>query len=465
MLNKKYFIFFVLFSYLICGLLTIYFFEGTADDGDSILHYLFARYAPAHPELFFDHWAKPVFVLLASPFAQFGMNGMKLFNLLVTLCSIYFTFLSCSLLKIKNSIIVPLFLIFAPYVYVQTFSGLTEPLFALFLISGIYLILKNNYAAAAILISFLPFVRSEGIIIAGVFALFFICRKKWMVLFLLLTGHLVYSLAGFFVYHDFLWVFRKIPYARLSSAYGSGELNHFITQLFYVTGVPVYILFFLGIISYIVSWIKKKDKLFSENSLLVLGCTLAYIISHSLFWYLGIFNSMGLKRVLIGIMPLISIIALSGFNFITEQEFFNKKLKFVIQIIFILYICIFPFTKNPAAMNFKNDLNLTERQVSARKLTVYLKQNFEIPGKLFYAYHYFTETIGIDHFDRKKHLELTYDNLIELKKGDLIIWDNWFALNNTGITAEYLEKIPGIEKIKEVYNDDSSELRFIVYKR
>jgi len=29
------------------------------------MHYLFARYAPSYPLLYLDHWAKPVFTILA----------------------------------------------------------------------------------------------------------------------------------------------------------------------------------------------------------------------------------------------------------------------------------------------------------------------------------------------------------------------------------------------------------------
>ena len=57
------------------GCWVITYFNGTGDTGDSITHYFYAQYAPLHLELFFNHWAKPLYVLLASPFAQFGFIG------------------------------------------------------------------------------------------------------------------------------------------------------------------------------------------------------------------------------------------------------------------------------------------------------------------------------------------------------------------------------------------------------
>src|SRR6185312_15488826 len=66
--------------------------KGTGDDGDSVFHFLFAKYAFVCPENFVNHWAKPVFVLLASPFAQFGFIGIKIFNVTVTTLAIFFTY-------------------------------------------------------------------------------------------------------------------------------------------------------------------------------------------------------------------------------------------------------------------------------------------------------------------------------------------------------------------------------------
>lgn len=248
----------LLLLYALISILILLFFNGTGGAGDSIHHYQFARFAPQHPELYFDHWAKPFYVLLASPFAQFGFTGIKVFNIVVTFFTLYFTYKSIQKLKIDNAIVGAIILIFSPLCFVLTFSGLTEPLFAFFVSLGLYTILKNKLVLACILLSFLPFIRSEGLIIIGIFGLYFLIKKQWKVLPLLLFGHLAYMIAGFFFYRDFFWVFNKIPYARLSSTYGNGELSHFIEQLFYVVGVPIYILFWVGIVAIIWKSIKKE---------------------------------------------------------------------------------------------------------------------------------------------------------------------------------------------------------------
>jgi hypothetical protein len=61
--------------------------ESTFDNGDSILHYLQAHQAMETTHYFMDMWAKPIFILLAFPFAKIGWIGMKKFNMLCILGS------------------------------------------------------------------------------------------------------------------------------------------------------------------------------------------------------------------------------------------------------------------------------------------------------------------------------------------------------------------------------------------
>ncbi len=446
MKNKAIYI--VLFIYAIIATFTIIFFDGTGGAGDSILHFLYAKYAPIHPQLFFNHWAKPVYVLLVCPFAQFGFTGVKIFNAIVTIISVFFTFKIAQELNLKNAIIAAVILIFSPLYFALTFSGLTEPLFALFISIGIYAILKHKNIAACLIISFLPFIRSEGLIIIGVFAFYFLLKKKWKFLPLLLFGNVVYSIAGFFVYHDFLWVFTKIPYAKLSSTYGDGRFFHFVDQLIYIVGVPIYLLFWLGIIGIIWKSIKRKTNL--ELQVLVFLSFLAFFVAHSLFWYLGIFNSMGLKRVLIGVMPLISIISLVGFNFISEDIFKKRKIpKLIIQFLLISYILIFPFTKNPAAINWEKDFKLSKDQQTAIQIADYITQNIGTDHRFVFAHPYLSEVLKIDHFDNKKRLELNQDFMYYIKSGDIVIWENWFCIVEHGVKKEQLDNI---SELKNIYN-------------
>ena len=44
--------------FLCAGVALAFIANGTCDEGDSVMHYQYARWAPFHSKLFFDHWAK-----------------------------------------------------------------------------------------------------------------------------------------------------------------------------------------------------------------------------------------------------------------------------------------------------------------------------------------------------------------------------------------------------------------------
>ncbi len=444
MKNKA--IFFFLLFYVLIAIFTITYFHGTGDSGDSVFHYLHAKYAPQHPHIFFNHWAKPLYVLLFCPWAQFGFTGVKIFNAIIGLFTLFFTFKISEKLAISNAILSPILLLFSPLFYILTFSGLTEPLFALMLSIGIYTVLKDKYIFAAVLVSFLPFVRSEGLLIAAVFGFFFLLKKEWKILPLLLVGHLVYSIVGSFVHENLLWVFKKIPYDKLSSTYGSGELFHFLIQMNYVVGVPIYALFWLGVIAIIWKMIRRKVQL--ELSILIFLGFFVFFIAHSLFWYLGIFNSMGLKRVLVSVLPLAAIIALMGFNWISEDFLAHKKTpRLLFQSILVLFVLIFPFTPNPAAVNWSSDLQLFDDQREAIQVAKIVKDKIGPQNRYVYVHPYLSETLQIDHFNYNQHIPFRKTFLNEVRSGDIIIWENWFSVLEYGVTLQSLDDNQDLENI------------------
>jgi hypothetical protein len=442
-------------------------FNGTGDNGDSIMHYLYAKHSFQHNELFFNHWAKPFFVLLASPFAQFGVIGIKVFNAcLMILCSI-FTYKTIQTLGIVNPIVGTIILVCAPLTFVLTFSGLTEPLFATLLIYTIYLLTSNRILAGCIAASFLPFVRSEGLIILGVILVFLSLRKENKRIPWLMTGSIIYSLAGSFIYSDILWVFTDIPYAQLSSPYNNlysneGRLYHFFVQMNYVVGVPIYVLFWIGALSFL---IKIKRTFFDYNlSFLVFASFAAFFIAHTMFWYLGIFNSMGLKRVLISVAPLISVISLIGYN--TLLSFFrnNLKLKKMVTTVIIGVVIIFPFTSNPAAINWKRDLNLNADQRLCQEVTSFIHEHDLDNRRTFFLQPYLSETLAIDWFDSSRRGDLNVAGMKELQNGDIIIWDNWFSVVEGGVTESNLNENQYIKLLSTKSEFGAREVKFCVYE-
>jgi hypothetical protein len=452
-------IYYFLLLHLVLGIFTILYFDGTGDAGDSVYHYLFAKYAPINNELYFDHWAKPLYVLIASPFAQLGFVGVKLMNLILVNLTLLVTYLLAKKLQIKNAILTPLILIFSPLYFALTFTGLTEPLFAFLLTLSLYLFVQKKLYWSCLIISFLPFVRSEGLFFIGIFGGYLIFFKQWKPLLLLGFGSLVYSLAGFPFYNDLLWVFNKVPYAKLSSTYGNGDAFHFVIQLQFVIGIPIYILFWLGILSWFKDLFSKKITL--NTTYFIYGSVFVFLLAHSIFWYFGIFNSMGLKRVIICVLPFISIIAVKGFNLL-----FEFKVKLLYRRLFggalLAYIIIFPFTSNPAAIDFKHELSLNTDQQLAKKVTHKIeKLNFQ-KFRLLTNHPYLCETLNINCFDENERKFLNQNSLQNLRKNDVLVWESWFSIVEHGLEKNVLDSNNRLQKVYSI-SEENHKGRTIEY--
>jgi len=455
---KKYELLLFTCLYWVASSVILIYCNGTGAEADSINHYLFSKYAFQHPELLVDHWAKPIFTLISSPFSQFGFIGIKFFNAVCVYFASLFMYRIAKKLNLKHPILALLFYFLFPISFTTTFSGFTEPLFALALSISIYLFQQKRYLGAAILVSFLPFIRSEGLLFIGVFGLFFLHHKLWKAILFLGIGHLVYSIVGFLHYQDILWVFTKIPYAHLSSHYGGGSLFHFAEKLNYLLGIPLLIFFLLGMLRS-VSLLRSRQISLALISLLFL----VFFIAHSLFWHLEIFNSMGLKRVFAAVSPLMALICLYGFNLLDNIK--HPTIKRMSLAIGLGITLIFPFTANPAAVDW-TDLNRTTAQKNAVLVADFIHSHSIQFDRLVYTDPYLCELLAVDPFDFKKSQLLankkktvkknksvdTENNpsrnqpssLLEketilsprLQANDLVIWDNWHSVVDYGVQAE-----------------------------
>ncbi|HMW38483.1 MAG: hypothetical protein K1X68_00985 [Saprospiraceae bacterium] len=305
----------LLFSFLftlLCVFL-VFFRAGTGDDGDSILHYLYARYAFLHPENFFNHWAKPVYVILMAPVAIFGFTAVKLMNALMGGAALYFTMRSARMLGVNPPLLPGMLWAGIPMVYSVCLSGLTEPLFALILSLVIYMLLKQMPISAVILASFLPFVRSEGLILLPALAVCLLSIGQWKRIYLLLTGHVVMGLAGSLVYGSVFWVFTRIPYAGArNESYGHGDWDYYFNELIPAMGFFAYGCLltgiFYGFYRLLAHW-TKKQMMHPVELWAVGGMFASFFLAHIIFWRYGLFNSFGLIRVFMAVLPLMVLIA------------------------------------------------------------------------------------------------------------------------------------------------------------
>ncbi|GAB5538234.1 MAG: hypothetical protein Salg2KO_03370 [Salibacteraceae bacterium] len=433
---------------------------GTGGDGDSVMHYLFAHHAFEHPANFFNHWAKPLFTLLASPFAYFGFTGMKVFNVLVAITTVIITYKSAKDLGLPHPMLAAGLLFLIPMYTVWIFSGLTEPLFALGVIAVVFLSIRQRWIAAACLLSFLPFVRSEGILLILVYGVYLIIEKKWRLIPLLIVGHAVYGVVGLIQYDTVLWPFTRIPYVGHGN-YGSGDLTHFIVKLLYITGIPVFVLFWTGFIALIWKFLSRryKEPTISPEVMLIYGFTVTYIVAHSLFWWLGIFHSMGLPRVLIGVAPLIALIAARGVELIWRL-LPHQTLRTVWIGMVILSASIFPFSNNKATPK----VELWQLDETQRAFHILGDKYRKEDAQYLYSAPYAAIGFDINHFDKNQHRRDWHSLKFDTVRNTYIIWDWWFSPTESGIDLSTLQRTKQIEDVERVNRESDGKPLVVVFK-
>lgn len=412
--------------------------DSMGEGGDSTLHFLYARHAWENPVLFLNHWGKPFFTFIASPFAQFGFTGMKLFNVGCAISAAWLSSQTAKLLNLKYWYWCRLAVLMAPLFYPVMLSGLTEPLSALVLIGSIYLWFKDHKIVSLSLASFLPFIRSEGLVILGVFFVLLWILKQYRLMPWLLLGHAVMSVAGWFYYHEILWVFTKIPYATTHNSYGSGNYSHFIEQLYFCIAPIVFGGFWLGVFFRIRLWLREGRQSNYSELFLIYGISFAFLLAHTLFWAWGIFISMGLNRVLVTIFPLVGIIAWSGFEQLLQR--LSAKYQYALEIALAAAMLLFPFIENPASTQFKEHTFIKREHAFIRdSIAPYLRNKY--PQQM-----YFASDPSIAYYTAHNFFnpaEWTYAwhgiPISDLKSGDVVICDPYLMPIECKLSIEQLQ--------------------------
>jgi len=406
---------------------------GSHGGEDSFMHYLFARYVPQHPENLLNHWAKPLLTLVLSPFAQFGYTGAKIYNSIAGVLTAWFTYKTAQRLGLQSAMASVILLLFAPLFFLCINSALTEVTFALVLSAGIYLIVSNRYLGAAIILSFLPFARTEGFIILPIIGLFYLWQKKYTSFFFLGLGLLLYSIIGYFHYNDLFWVFTKNPYAGKNGVYGSGHFWHFADGYRDIIGNPQKWLFTIGLLSFLLALNKTVRTGIAHAHanfkywLLIVACALAYFFAHSTVWYFGIQGSAGLTRVMAGILPLLVLVSNRGFEAIYKRipaPLKNIKLAVVFTILF--FVVEYPLNR------YKDRLPL---KLGSEETMLYKAGNWYKNTKYYITkpkVYYFAPTVGIafdiDPFDftQRDYLHNAKQSGA-VSKGSIIVYDTHFG--------------------------------------
>ena len=459
MKKNQVFFFCWLLTWTAACLFILHIWDGVGDHADGLMHYMFARYAHLHPANFLDPWAKTGYTLLAWPFAQWGLKGVMLLNILCAGTCMWLVYRICQQLKIKQAWIAPVILSLSTYYVELLFSGLTEHAFSLVLTLAVFCLLRNRWMLGSLILSTLPFFRQEGYIIMVALLPFYIYRGKLIYIPLLAVSFVLVAITGGIYYSDLFWIVRSNPYA-LHQSYGSGHWWDFCIKLYYSIGFVNLVLFIVGVVMMLAVYTRSG---FTKNQPFILAVFLPFFFfftAHSAFWALGIFHSMGLQRVLNCVTPLMAVIAAYGATSLAGM--FPSRIRNIVVVLTGLLVLIFPFTSSPSSIGRKDAFKKTEFESMLKDVCQHVK--FDYPDRYLYFEHpmvpYFYQ---VDPFDPAVSSRLFLLDLGHLKPGALIFWENGLTPGQSGITKEQLETDPHLSKVLEVYTTDQKN-NLVVYQ-
>jgi len=427
--------------YLILILLS----KGTTDSGDGVMHYLISKSAIHHHYLFYDHWGKPFFTLCSTAFSQFGYKGICFFNGLCIVFSAFLTQKICAHLFNFNSAVPFILTLFTPVLFSTGFTGLTEPLFSLVLSAGVYLLIRNKIIAGCILLSFLPFVRTEGFMLLPVFYIFLLAQKEWLKGFWLSFGTIFYSLAGSTVFGTIFWVIKLNPYKGAKELYGSGPLFHFVSNTEKIFGIAFAMLFIAGLIT-LLTRKKKIETTTNKRALiiLVLGSFATYYIAHSIFWWKGIVGSLGLFRVMAGVTPMAAVISSFGVLGILSLNINGIVKKSLLAFIIGWHVY------QPIKL-MKPPIRPDEHHIIMQNIGKFVEENNLSQRRFCYGYPLLSVVLNKDHFNIQEYIDLQglekTDPVSTLNVGDIVIWDSHFGKESNRKLAQFMDH-PSMKLLK-----------------
>lgn len=441
------------FIILFCTVVFLYFLvdlgENVLDSGDGILHYQMSKYSWVYPYLFLNHWGKPLFTFLSSPFAQIGFKGMVVFNILLFVVSSFYLIKITKLFGEKNSWLVVLLCFAAPTYFASVLSGMTEVLMSTILILSLYFYLKENFIIGTLILSFSLLARPESNIVIPFFMLYLLYKKQFKALLFVFVGFVVFSFAGSFFYDNFFWIITERPYSS-KGTYGSGNLFHFIGGYNQILGLVGTIMFVLGTSLLFVKkqYEQKKDAIF----VLILFPAVSVLLVHSFVWWKGLQGSAGYYRVLSTVIPLFALISFFGLNrlYTWLKKQFNKMPKKLFLVLVSSLILIGSLISEQIDNTFK-----AEQEVLSKASNWY--KHYGANKRIYYLPPYFSFKADIDPFS----IDGTRDNMKyfgdknkpsnNMKEGEFLLWDGEFSEIEGGISLEDCINDEGLVSINTFY--------------
>ncbi|MEP7273006.1 MAG: hypothetical protein ABI882_16015 [Acidobacteriota bacterium] len=399
---------------------------------DGGYHFLFARWAWKHPELFVGVWARPLFTTLYALPALGGYPAAKLLTVAISLATAWQSFQLADELRLKRpELAIPLLFV-QPSFFIISADTMTEPVFGLIFVTALRLHYLGRIRTGMLLASLLILARPEGFFL-GVLWAFWVLKdsrveRSWWrripTLALLATGSLVWWLAALLVTGDPAFILHNWPsnWPLTGTIYGSGSWSSFLIRLPEIVGPLLIPTFLAGL------WTLLRR----SESREITSTFLLFFALHTVMRKFGLLGSAGYPRYFVAISPAIAVITLVGWNSAdTALGWLSPKLKTALATLVLILSAGLCFAYFDGAEWIRDTRAVAE-------MHRWYEQNPRMIQKLLWSQAYMCIV-----FDRDPWENLTFTGnrerdlqaLRSMPAGTLVFWDERFGPKWQGLNA------------------------------
>lgn len=281
---------------------------------DGGYHFLFARWAWTHTELFVGVWARPLFTTLYALPALHSYLAAKLFTVLICVFIAWQTRRLAEQLQLdRSSLVIPL-LFLQPSFFIISADTMTEPVFALVLTVALRLHLSGRIRAGMMTASLMILARPEGFFLGLLWGVWVLADRRAGRSFptralnamLLATGSVMWWLAAWAITGDPLFIKNNWPtgWPVTGTIYGEGAWWSYFARLPEIVGPLLILPCAAGL------WRFLRGRRHGE----IVSIFLVFFLLHSILRAYGLLGSAGYPRYFAAVSPVIAILTLEGWN-------------------------------------------------------------------------------------------------------------------------------------------------------
>lgn len=306
-----------LLAFALAGVaLALYSPDSYQQDGGT--HFLFARDAWWNHALFVDVWGRPLFTTLYALPALAGYLPAKLLTVVVCVLTAWQCWRWAQDEGMARPELAIPFFALQPSLMLLAADTMTEPLFALVLVTALRLRRADRARLAMLVASLLPLARPEGFFVGLLWGVWSMAdarvgRDWWRrarLLPLLATGVVAWWIAALVITHDPLFILHNWPnnWAPTGAIYGVAPWDEYWRLRYDIVAgnfAPFFAIGFLALVA--------RRRLGTATSLVLM-----LFVLHSVLRHYGLFGSAGYPRYFVCVAPAIAVITLEGWNVVFD---------------------------------------------------------------------------------------------------------------------------------------------------